>query len=131
MFAHGTCVFVPNGLDEEQAFEFSKKRLAEFLKFHPDGTPFEMKDGNFLASAAQIDAFSVVLQTTLESQANNIKINHLKGLQGQPSHEVILTQNGPNVFDELGMRYLFARSFIFWDADELKPAHFVPAEVQE
>jgi hypothetical protein len=128
VFEHGTCVTVPRNLEEPLAREFAIKRLAEFLSSHPDGTPLEMKDGNFVVSAPQVDALSVVMQQTLQNQMEYIRANHTKGLQGQPSHEVLLTPLGANVFDDLGMKFLFARSFIFWDADELQPVLFVPAQ---
>jgi len=122
VFAHGTCVFVEDGLSDEASEEAAIYELSGFLKSHPDIHPMQMKDGNLLIMAPHLDVFTVVLEETMDTHQDLIKANHLKAL---PSHEVILTADGPNVFDTLGHNMLFGRTFIFWDAQELTPVKII------
>jgi len=118
VFSHGTCVIVDDGLPGDQSYSQAKTKLSGFLKAHPDFTPMEMKDGNMVVNTPHIDTLTVVLKETMATHADLIEENHQKAI---PSHEVILTPLGHNIFESLGYNALFGRSFIFWDAQELQP----------
>lgn len=118
VFEHGTCVIVSDEKSEADSFLEAIEELSGFLKAHPDVTPMEMKDGNLLVRIPHLSVFTVVLKETMDQHGELIKENHMRAI---PDHEVLITPSGPNVFDQNGMNLLFGRSFVFWDAQELKP----------
>lgn len=122
VFSHGTCVIMDSPVNEEEAFQTASQHLSLFLKSHPDVQPLAMNDGSVLVQSLNVSAVSIVPPETLASYQSQIEENHLSAI---PGHEVIMTPNGPNVFDDFGKQVLFARAFIFWDAQDLRPTKFV------
>ncbi len=112
MFRHGTCVLVPDDMDDQDAIRDAMATLAGILGFHPDVDPRMMEDGNILIFYNQ-PACTVVLEDIAENHMEMIRKNHVKGLVRD---EVVMTPAGPNTFDDFGMKVLFGRSQFFMDA---------------
>ncbi|WP_196161768.1 hypothetical protein [Reinekea sp. G2M2-21] len=111
-FRHGTIVIVPDGLNPEEAHEFALKVISDIYHFHPDMNPTPMKDGNLVVQYNH-PAFNIVIDEFIEGHMGKIQKHHLKGLA---TDEVLITPSGNNVFDEVGMKALYGRAFMFMDA---------------
>ena len=114
MFRHGTCVFVPNGLPEQQAIDAAKDLLSKIFNFHPDMNPVSMKDGNITVQYNH-PAFNIVLSRVAIQHWAELDRHHLDALA---THEVLITPLGQNKFDDFGKKALFGRCFMFMDAQD-------------
>lgn len=112
VFAHGTCVLLPEGLSDDQAASHAKDVLAKIYHFHPDMNPLPMKDGNVLVQYNHLSV-NLVLDSVASEYWNVIEDRHLEALA---TDEVLMTPLGPNKFDAFGMKALFGRCFMFMDA---------------
>ena len=111
-FANGTVVILPTGFTYEQAESHAKEALHKVFHAHPDMHPLNMKDGNILVRYNH-DALNVVLSEVADANWQEIEKQHQRVLA---TDEVLITQLGPNKFDEFGMKALFGRCFMFMDA---------------
>ncbi|MBB5352284.1 hypothetical protein HNR46_002527 [Haloferula luteola] len=118
---HGTCVVIPEGLSEDAAAKAALEIVSEIFGFHPDMNPLPMDDGNLLISYNH-PAYSVVLEEVTQKHFEIIRQNHLNALA---TDEVLMTPDGPNRFDDFGMKALFGRCFFFMDAKMPVVTHLV------
>lgn len=118
VFANGTIVILPSGLSAEQAETHAKEALHKVFHAHPDMYPMNMKDGNTLVRYNH-DAWNVVLSEIAAANWPEIEREHQRALA---TDEVLITPLGSNKFDELGMKALFGRCFMFMDAQAPKLA---------
>jgi hypothetical protein len=112
VFEYGTCVVLPDGLDDAQAETYAKEVLSKIFTYHPDMNPRPMKDGNILVQYNH-PAVNVVLGDVAAEHWSEIDRNHQRALV---TSEVLITPLGQNVFDEFGKKALFGRCFMFMDA---------------
>ena len=112
VFRHGTCVFLPAGLSQDRAVATAKEILAKIYNFHPDMTPTPMDDGNMVVQYRE-PAVNVLLNEVARRHWAEIDKNHLDALA---TSEVLMTPQGANKFDDFGKKALFARCFMFMDA---------------
>jgi hypothetical protein len=112
VFQHGTCVLVSNGLSEDLAAKEAVSTLSKIFNFHPDMNPVAMKDGNVTVQYNH-PALNVVLDSIAKEHWHEIARRHQDALA---TSEVLMTPLGANKFDELGMKALFGRCFMFMDA---------------
>lgn len=112
VFTHGTAVLLPDGLTDAQAESHAREALHKVFHAHPDMNPINMKDGNVLVGYNH-GALNVVLREVTAAHWQEIVEQHQRAIA---THEVLLTPLGPNKFDELGMKGLFGRCFMFMDA---------------
>ena len=112
LFTHGTAVLVPEGLDDAAAKSNALATLSEIFNYHPDMNPVTMDDGNLLVQYNH-PAYNVVIAEFAAEHMATIEERHLDGLA---TSEVLITGLGPNKFDELGMKALYGRTFMFMDA---------------
>lgn len=110
----GTCVLVSDGLTDEQAKKEALETVSKIFHYHPDMNPKSMDDGNILIFYNH-PAYTVVLEEITKAHMNSIRANHLKALARD---EVLMTPNGPNKFDDFGMKSLFGRCYFFMDAQK-------------
>lgn len=116
VFAHGTCVVLEDGLSDEQAIQFAQDVLHNILNAHPDMNPLEIDDGNILIYYNQ-PAMNVVLVDIALKNWPEIDKQYLQALA---TDEVLITELGPNRFDDFGKKALFGRCFMFMDAQNPK-----------
>jgi hypothetical protein len=88
--------------------------LRRVFHAHVDMNPKEMKDGNIVVHYHH-DVANVVLEHIVQAHWREIDANHLRALA---TDEVLITPRGPNVFDDLGKKILFARCYLFMDAQK-------------
>ena len=112
VFAHGTAVLLPDGLTDAQAESHAKEALHRVFHAHADMHPMNMKDGNVMVGYNH-GALNVVLSEVAAAHGQEIVEQHQRAIA---TDEVLLTPLGPNKFDELGMKGLFGRCFMFMDA---------------
>ena len=112
VFTNGTAVILPSGLSDEQAVSHATESLHKVFHAHPDMHPMNMKDGNVLVRYNH-DALNIVLHEVSVANWHEIKQKHQGALA---TDEVLITPLGHNKFDELGMKALFGRCFMFMDA---------------
>lgn len=112
VFENGTCVVLPDGLNDGEAEAFAKEVLSKIFNYHPDMNPMPMKDGNILVQYNH-PAVNVVLSDIATEHWSEIDKNHQRALA---TSEVLMTPLGQNVFDEFGKKALFGRCFMFMDA---------------
>ena len=113
-FAHGTVVLLPDGLDDAAAQAFAREALEAIFLRHRDMDPEPMKDGNILVRYGERVA-NIVLGDIATRHRDAIEANHQRALA---PGEVLLTAQGANIFDDFGKRALFARCYLFMDAQE-------------
>ncbi len=116
VFRHGTCVILPDGLNDADAERHAKDVLSRIINYHPDMQPAPMKDGNILVQYNH-PALNLVLDSVAQQHWAEIDRQHQRALT---PHEVLHTPLGPNVFDEFCKKALFGRCFLFMDAQEPK-----------
>lgn len=114
VFAHGTCVILPDGLPDDDAGAYARDTLSKIYHYHPDMNPAPMKDGNVLVRYNH-PAANLVLDAVAQRHWEEIERNHQRALA---THEVLITPLGQNVFDDLGKKALFGRCFMFMDAQD-------------
>jgi len=114
VFKHGTCAILPEGLSDEDAKEAALDALNKVFHAHPDMNPLNMGEGNILIHYHH-NVANVLLSEIVESNWKEIDKNHLGCLA---EHEVLMTPDGANVFDDFGKKALFGRSFMFKDAQD-------------
>ena len=112
MLSHGTCVIVADGLSDAQATQSAKATLSAIINDHPDMNPAPMDDGNILVRYNH-PAFNVVFTDFAKTHWAEIDSRHLDGLVPE---EVLITPQGPNVFDDFGKKALYGRACMFLDA---------------
>lgn len=112
IFAHGTLVVLPDGLDEDQATTHALQALHGVYHAHPDLNPLQMKDGNILIQYHN-NVLNIVLADLVESHWAEINAHHQDALA---TDEVLITPAGPNRFDDFGKKALFGRCYMFMDA---------------
>jgi len=112
IFKNGTCVIVSDNLTDDQASNEAIEILGKIFNYHPDMNPLPMDDGNILVQYNH-PAYNIVLDKIALKNISLIKKMHLKALARD---EVLITQQGPNNFDEFGMKALFGRCYFFMDA---------------
>ena len=111
VFKNGTCVVIPDGAADPE--KQAKEILAKVYNYHPDFNPQTMDDGNFMVSYSQ-PAYSVVFKEEFEKNRDYIEKNHLDGVVRA---EVLLNaKREANKFDDIGKIGLFARTRMFFDA---------------
>jgi hypothetical protein len=111
-FENGTCVVLPDGLNDARAEAFAREVLSKIFNYHPDMNPMSMKDGNILVQYNH-PAANVVLSDVAAEHWPEIDRNHQRALA---TSELLITPLGQNVFDEFGKKALFGRCFMFMDA---------------
>lgn len=116
LFQHGTCVILENDLSDEKAERFAQEVLHRVFHAHPDMNPLNMNDGNILVRYNH-PAVNVVLSEVVEEHWSEIDRRHQQALA---TDEVLMTQLGPNRFDDFGKKALFGRCFMFMDAQSPK-----------
>ena len=112
MLSHGTCVIVADGLSDAQATQSAKATLSAIINDHPDMNPAPMDDGNILVRYNH-PAFNVVFTDIATAHWPEIDSRHLDGLV---SEDMLITPQGPNIFDDLGKKALYGRACMFLDA---------------
>ncbi|WP_160119590.1 hypothetical protein [Rhodovarius lipocyclicus] len=112
VFRHGTCVLLPEGLDDAAARAFALEVLARIFHYHPDMSPNPMDDGNITVSYNH-PAVNVVLADVAREHWPEIEARHLDGLA---TAEVLFTPLGRNTFDDFGKQALLGRAYMFMDA---------------
>ena len=83
--------------------------------------PIKMDDGNILIQYNH-PAYNIVIDEFAISHMAEIKEKHLEALA---TDEVLMTPAGPSKFDELGMKALYGRAFMFMDAQNPKVARVI------
>jgi hypothetical protein len=116
VFSHGTFVILDPGLSDEQAAQTAKEALHKVFHAHPDMNPDNMDDGNILVRYSNMTC-NVVLSDIVEAHWAEIDRRHQQALA---THEVLVTQLGPNRFDDFGKKALFGRCYMFMDAQDPK-----------
>ena len=112
IFSHGTCVIVESGLSDHEATDQATEIIGQIYNYHPDMNPTPMDDGNILIRYNH-PAFNVVLEDVVLQHWATIKQNHQRALARD---EVLITPQGPNKFDDSGIKALFGRCYFFMDA---------------
>ncbi len=112
VLGHGTCVIFADGLSDAQAIASAEATLTAIINYHPDMNPAAMDDGNILVRYNH-PAFNVVFTDFAKTHWPEIDSRHLDGLVPE---EVLITPEGPNVFDDLGKKALYGRACMFLDA---------------
>jgi hypothetical protein len=125
VFENGTCVVVPKGLSDEDAKAAALQILAMIYRAHPDMNPTEMDDGNILVRYNH-PAFNIVPREFAHAHWTEIDEHYREALT--ESEVMINAQGQPNVFDERGKLGLYARCFMFMDAQEQRPARLERAK---
>ena len=116
VFRYGTIVILPDGLSDSEARQFAAEVLAQIYSYHPDMNPLPMDDGNIVVQYNH-PAVNVVLEDFIRPHLEEIRSRHLDGLARA---EVLVTPAGPNVFDDLAMKAIYGRTFMFMDAQAPK-----------
>lgn len=119
VFTNRTVAILPSGLSDEQAREHALGALQGVFHAHPDMNPMNMKDGNVLVQYNH-DVASLALAEVVEDNWAEIDAKHQQALA---THEVLITPMGQNKFDDLGKKALFARCFMFMDAQLPEVVH--------
>ena len=119
VFAHGTCVMVPDGFRDAAARAVGVDALRAILNAHPDMTPSSMADGNILVRFND-NAAIVVLRDVARANWKEIEARHLDGLMRD---EVLITPLGPNKFDNFAKQALLGRAYMFLDAQQPRVVH--------
>lgn len=114
IFQHGTVALVENAASDAAAKEQAREIISQIYNYHPDMNPQTMDDGNVLVSYNH-PAFNVVLDEVTKAHWAEIEAKHLECLARD---EVLITGQGPNTFDELGIKGLFGRCYFFMDAQD-------------
>ncbi len=112
IFAHGTCVIVEAGLSDQEMAAQAIETIGQIYNYHPDMNPTPMDDGNILIQYNH-PAFNVVLDDVVAEHWATIERNHQRALARD---EVLITPQGPNKFDDVGIKALFGRCYFFMDA---------------
>lgn len=112
LFKNGTSVVLPEGLNDTEANEFALGVLSKIYNYHPDMNPLPMDDGNILVQYNH-PAYNVVINDFADKHMDEIRKHHLEALAAS---EVLITPLGPNKFDDFAMKALYARTFMFIDA---------------
>jgi hypothetical protein len=116
VFTHGTIAILPLGLSHEVACKHALDALHAVFRAHLDMNPRSMDDGNILIGYNH-DIATIVLNDFVLAHWAEIDANHQRAIA---TDEVLITPEGPNVFDDFGKKALFGRCFMFMDA--LSPA---------
>ena len=114
VFNNLTMVLIEDGLDDKTAIGTAVQILSKIYNYHPDMTPQNMDDGNILVSYKH-PAYNIAVEKTAQSHWSEIDANHLRALC---TSEVLITPLGPNIFDDLGKKALWARCYFFMDAQD-------------
>lgn len=114
VFKNGTMAILPANLSDQQAVAHATKALFDVFHAHPDMHPRNMDDGNILVRYNH-DVLNLVLAETTREKWQEIDENHQRALA---THEVLITPDGPNTFDDFGKKALFGRCFMFMDAQQ-------------
>ena len=112
VLSHGTCVTFADGFSDTQATRSAEATLTAIINYHADMNPTPMDDGNIFVRYNH-PAFNVVFIDIVTSHWAEIDSRHLDGLVPE---EVLITPQGPNVFDDLGKKALYSRACMFLDA---------------
>jgi hypothetical protein len=112
VFSNGTVAILPLGLSDADAEAHANDALHKVFYAHLDMNPRNMDDGNVLVGYNH-DVLNIALSDVTEACWSQIDANHQAALA---TDEVLITPLGPNVFDDLGKKALFARCFLFMDA---------------
>lgn len=118
---HGTCVLVSDDLSDDAAKKEALETVSKIFNYHPDMNPKPMDDGNILIFYNH-PAYTVVLEEVAKKHMDTIRKNHMKALARD---EVLITSEGPNKFDDFGMKALFGRCFFFMDAKKPEVAQII------
>lgn len=121
LFENGTCVIITDDLSESDAKKEAVEVLSQIFNYHPDMNPLPMDDGNVVVQYNH-PAFNVVLDEVVRSHWDEIDSNHQKALA---THEVLITPQGSNVFDDFGKKALFGRCFMYMDAQQPKVVQII------
>jgi len=116
VFAHGTVAILPDGLSDREAEEAALRALHDVFYAHVDMNPLEMKDGNVLVHYNH-DVASVALKEVVDEHWREILQRYQEALA---TDELLITSLGPNKFDDVGKKALFARCYMFMDAQAPK-----------
>ena len=116
VFTNGTVAVLPGGLSDEHAVEHATVALHKVFHAHPDRHPAPMKDGNIFVRFNHGLAV-VVFEDVVQTHREEIERRHLDALA---THEVLITPDGPNQFDDFGKRALYGRCYMFMDAQAPK-----------
>jgi hypothetical protein len=112
VFRFGTFALIPNGLDDSDAIALALRSLHNVFHAHVDMRNADMDDGNVLVSYNH-DVGNVALNKTTSVIWADIEAQHQRALA---THEVLITPLGSNKFDTCGKKALFARCYMFMDA---------------
>jgi hypothetical protein len=112
VFDYGTFAVLPSGLGDSEAEAHAKESLHKVFHAHPDMNPMSMKDGNILVQYNH-DVANMALSDIVEQHWSEIDQQHQRALA---TYEVLITPLGHNVFDDFGKKALFARCYMFMDA---------------
>ncbi len=112
VLSHGTCVIFADGLSDIQAAQSAEATLTAIINYHADMNPAPMDDGNILVRYNH-PAFNVVFTDIATTHWQEINSRHLDGLVPE---EVLITPQGPNIFDDFGKKALYGRACMFLDA---------------
>ncbi|HWG10879.1 MAG TPA: hypothetical protein VN693_05210 [Rhodanobacteraceae bacterium] len=112
MLRFGTFVLVPGGLNDADATAHALRSLHNVFNAHVDMRNADMDDGNVLVTYNH-GVGNIALAKTISAAWNEIEKQHQRALA---THEVLITPLGQNVFDACGKKALFARCYMFMDA---------------
>ena len=126
VFTHGTFALLPEGLDDADAQALALRALHGVFHAHPDMHPRAMDDGNVLVTYKN-NVASLALDAVTREHWQEIDSRHQQALA---THEVLITPLGSNVFDEFGKKALFARCYMFMDAQEPQVVRIVRRDAQ-
>ena len=114
VFRFGTFALVPNELSDSDAITHALRSLHNVFHAHVDMRNSDMDDGNVLVTYNH-GVGNVALHNTTSAISEEIERRHLQALA---THEVLITPLGPNKFDNCGKKALFARCYMFMDAQD-------------
>ena len=114
VFRFGTFALIPNGLDDSGANAHALRSLHNVFHAHVDMRNAEMDDGNVLVTYNH-GIGNVALNKITSAIWEDIEKQHQRALA---THEVLITPQGSNKFDSCGKRALFARCYMFMDAQD-------------
>jgi hypothetical protein len=112
VFHFGTFALLPVGLSDEAAATHALHSLHSVFHAHVDMRNADMDDGNVLVTYNH-GIGNIALNKITSDHWEQIQEQHSRALA---THEVLITPLGPNKFDVCGMKALFARCYMFMDA---------------
>ena len=112
VFRFGTFALLPGGLSDADATTHALRSLHNVFHAHVDMRNAEMDDRNVLVSYNH-GVGNVALAKATSCIWAEIEKQHQRALA---THEVLVTPLGQNVFDACGKKALFARCYMFMDA---------------